>query len=458
MATVTRENIGVLNEKIVVKVAKDDYLPSFQKAIKDYSKKANIPGFRKGMVPVGMVKKMYGSSVFADEVIKSVEKGLSEYMTTEKLQIFAQPLPLPENDSPKLDMDQPAEYQFSFEVGLKPEFSIADLGAAQLTRYKVEVSEEVIKKELEGLLDRASKLIDAETITSGENVIDVAVAESDADGKVNEEVKTTTASLDVKNFTEEYRSQLMNKKAGDVLTIKLLNAFEESDKALILTSLKLAEETEENADKFFNLVITKVSLLEKATLNQEFFDQVFPGKDITTEDGAKELIKNEIDAQWEAQSRNQLFDQIYHELLKHTQITFPEDFLKRWMLNGTEKAKTQEEVENEFPAFSNQLKWTLITDKLVQDNSIEVLPDDLHNFAKNQLLSYMGGSNINIDQPWVNDYVERMMKDKKFVEDSYHRIQTDKIFSWAETQVNATEATISDDEFKKMLEGHKHEH
>ena len=128
------------------------------------------------------------------------------------------------------------------------------------------------------------------------------------------------------------------------------------------------------------------------------------------------------------------------------------------MLNGTEKAKTQEEVENEFPAFSNQLKWTLITDKLVQDNSIEVLPDDLRNFAKNQLLSYMGGSNINIDQPWVNDYVERMMKDKKFVEDSYHRIQTDKIFSWAETQVNATETTISDDEFKKMLEGHKHEH
>src|SRR6195952_1758534 len=149
MATVTRENIGLLNEKIVVKVAKDDYLPSFEKAIKDYSKKANIPGFRKGMVPAGMVKKMYGSSVFADEVIKSVEKGLSDYMTNEKLQIFAQPLPLPENDSHKLDMNQPDEYQFSFEVGLKPEFTLVDLAAAPLTLYKVEVTDETVNAEIE---------------------------------------------------------------------------------------------------------------------------------------------------------------------------------------------------------------------------------------------------------------------------------------------------------------------
>src|SRR5439155_21548426 len=128
MATVTRENIGLLTDKLVVKVEKDDYLPSFEKAIKNYSKQANIPGFRKGMVPLGMVKKMYGSSVFADEVIKSVEKKLSDYMESEKLEIFAQPLPLPENDVRKFDMNQPSEYAFSFEVGLKPEFTITDLG------------------------------------------------------------------------------------------------------------------------------------------------------------------------------------------------------------------------------------------------------------------------------------------------------------------------------------------
>src|SRR5579871_3861789 len=122
MATVTRENISLLNDKITVKVAKDDYLPSFEKALKEYSKKANIPGFRKGMVPVGMIKKMYGNSVLTDEVLRTVEKELTNYMTTEKLDIFAQPLPLPENDARQIDVSSPADYAFAFEVGLKPEF------------------------------------------------------------------------------------------------------------------------------------------------------------------------------------------------------------------------------------------------------------------------------------------------------------------------------------------------
>src|SRR5215467_13351257 len=113
MGTVTRENIGLLNDKLTVKVAKADYLPSFEKALKEYSKKANIPGFRKGMVPAGLIKKMYGNSVFTDEVLKSVEKELTSYMENEKLDIFAQPIPLPENDTHQIDMGKPAEYSFS---------------------------------------------------------------------------------------------------------------------------------------------------------------------------------------------------------------------------------------------------------------------------------------------------------------------------------------------------------
>ena len=123
MATVTKENIGNLHDKLTVKVSKEDYYPSFEKAIKDYSKKANIPGFRKGMVPAGMVKKMYGASIFYDEVIKAVEKEIRNILTKEKPEIFAQPLPM-ESDIRKLDMSNPAEYDFPFEIGLKPEVSI----------------------------------------------------------------------------------------------------------------------------------------------------------------------------------------------------------------------------------------------------------------------------------------------------------------------------------------------
>src|SRR5450631_3367048 len=173
MATVSRENIGLLTDKITVKIAKADYLPSFEKALKNYGKQANIPGFRKGMVPSGLIKKMYGSSVFADEVLRTVEKELTTYMQQEKLEIFAQPLPLPENDARQIDMSTPSEYAFAFEVGLKPSFEIADLPNAKLTLYKVEATDEMVNEEIERLRVRGGKMTEPETVTGGENVLSV---------------------------------------------------------------------------------------------------------------------------------------------------------------------------------------------------------------------------------------------------------------------------------------------
>ncbi|MEO5682053.1 MAG: trigger factor [Chitinophagaceae bacterium] len=455
MATVTRENIGLLNEKIVVKVAKDDYLPSFEKAIKSYSKQANIPGFRKGMVPAGMVKKMYGSSVFADEVLKSVEKGLSDYMVNEKLEIFAQPLPLPENDASQLNMSNPVEYAFAFEVGLKPAFSIPDLGKASLTRYKVTPTEESINDEIDRLRTRNGKMTDPESVTSDEHVLNITFTESDAEGKEIEGGIKKDNSLLVKYFKEDFRSSLMGKKQDDGFVIQPSKAFDEKERDFILKDLGLEEK---DADRFFHVLITKVGLIEKAAYNEEFYKTAYPNKEITTEEDFKNAVKEDIQKYWDQQSRSQLSDQVYHELLDHTQITFPESFLKRWMQNGGEKPKSPEQVETEYPTFINSLKWTLIVDQLVKNNGIEVKQDDLREFAKNQLFSYMGGANLGEDQPWVNDYIDRMMKDKKFVEDSYHRIQTDKIFGWAETQVNPTEIEIAAEAFTKMQEEHQHHH
>ena len=455
MATVTRENIGLLNEKIVVKVAKDDYLPSFEKAIKSYSKSANIPGFRKGMVPAGMVKKMYGSSVFADEVLKSVEKGLSDYMVNEKLEIFAQPLPLPENDASQLNMSNPAEYAFAFEVGLKPEFTLPDLGTATLTRYKVTPTEESINEEIDRLRTRNGKMTDPESVATDENVLNVSFTESDAAGIEIEGGIKKDNSLLVKYFSADFRNSLMGKKKDDSFVIQPSKVFEEKERDFILKDLGLEEK---DADRFFNVLITKVGLIEKAEMTEEFFKTAYPNKEITNEEELRNAVKEDIQQYWDAQSRNQLSDQVYHQLLDHTSITFPESFLKRWMQNGGEKPKSPEQVETEYPSFINSLKWTLIVDQLVKNNGIEVKQDDLRAFAKQQLFSYMGGANLGEDQPWVNDYIDRMMKDKKFVEDSYHRIQTDKIFSWAETQVNPTEKEISAEAFTKMQEEHHHHH
>lgn len=458
MATVTRENIGLLNDKITVKVAKEDYLSSFEKTLKHYSKTANIPGFRKGMVPTGMIKKIHGQAVFTDEVLKTVEKELTSYMQTQKLEIFAQPLPLSENDAHQINMNNPTEYAFAFEVGLKPEFEVADLSKEQINRYVVNVTDDMINQEVERLQLRQGKMTEPKTVAGDDNVLNITFIESDAEGNEIEGGIRKDNSVLVKYFSEEYRPNLIGKKKDDVLVLQLSKAFGEKELEWILNDLGLANDDPAAADKFFTLLITKVGFVEKAEMNEEFFKAAFPAKEIKTEEEFRNAVKEEIQTYWESQSRNHLQHELYHALLDHTNIEFPELFLKKWMQNSDGQTKTQEQVESEYPGFVNQLKWTLITDKLVRENNIEVRPEDVRAFAKKQLFGYMGMSAMDEEQPWIAEYVNRMMHDKKFVEDAYNRIQTDKIFELAEKQLNAAEQSISVEDFTKELDKHKHHH
>lgn len=456
MATVTKENIGLLHEKLTVKLEKTDYLPSFEKALKEYSKKANIPGFRKGMVPAGLIKKMYGPSLFTDEVLRSVDRELIRYLETDKMEIFAQPLPL-ETDIRQLDVNNPADYVFHFEIGMKPDFNMSDLGKAKITRYVVTVTEEMLDNEVTRLQNRYGNMTDKDSAETEENVLNVVFTETDAAGAEVEGGIKKDNSLLVKYFSEAYWKNLIGKKAGDIFNVQLKTAFDEKEREWIISDLGLKEDTTA-AEKYFNIAITKVGLLEKRELNEDFFNQLYPGQEIKTEADFKNKIKEEISAYWNGQARNQIHDQVFHQLVDHTKIDFPEGFLKKWVKTQGETAKTDEEVEKEFPAFLSQLKWTLISDKIVNENGIKVDPDEIRAFAKQQLFSYMGGANLSDDQPWVNDYVEKMMKDRKFVEDSYTRIQTQKIFEWTETQVKPSDKDISAEEFTKLVEAHQHHH
>src|SRR5882757_605776 len=408
MATVTRENVGLLTDKITVNIAKGDYLPSFEKALKNYGKQANIPGFRKGMVPAGLIKKMYGSSVFTDEVLRTVEKELTTYMSNEKLEIFAQPLPLPENDASQIDMGKPDDYSFAFEIGLKPAFNLTDLGKAKLTRYKVDVTEAMIDEEVERLQTRNGKMTEPEAVANDENVLNLHFTETDANGQPIEGGISKDNSLLVKYFNETTRPKWIGLKKDDFIVIQPSAAFDEKEREWVLNDLGLAKEDAAGADKYFKAVITKVGLIEKAEFNEEFFKTVYPDKDITTEAGFRDAVKEQIQDYWDGQSRSQLQHSLYHELLEHTKIEFPEDFLKRWMQTGGEKPKSQAEVEQEFPSFANQLKWTLIVDKVVTENGIEATPDDIRDFAKQQLFGYMGMQAGAEEQPWVAEYVQRM--------------------------------------------------
>ncbi|MEI8059171.1 MAG: trigger factor family protein, partial [Ferruginibacter sp.] len=163
MATVVRENIGLLHDKLTVKVTKDDYYSSFDKKLKEYSKTANIPGFRKGMVPAGMIKKMYGGSIFTDEVIKTVEKELYNYLNTEKPEIFGQPLPLT-SDLANVDINNPSDYEFGFEMGIKPEYKIAEISKAKIIQHKVQATDSMLEEEITRMQIKGGKMTEPETV------------------------------------------------------------------------------------------------------------------------------------------------------------------------------------------------------------------------------------------------------------------------------------------------------
>ena len=454
MATINRENIGLLNDKLTVTITKEDYFKSFDLNLKKQAKTANIPGFRKGMVPAGLVKKMYGQSVFTDEVFRTVEKELNQYMSREALDIFGNPLPL-ENNARELDMNNPGDYVFSFEIGLKPSFEM-DTKDIKVKKYVISVSDAMIDEEVARLQTRFGKMTEPEAVTNEENVLNVTFTETDATGNVTENGVTKDNSVLVKYFSEKFRVNLTGKKTNDILNLQINQAFDDKEAETILADLGL---TKEDGNRFFNMLITKVGMVEKAALDEEFFLAAYPNNDnIKTESDLRNEIKTDIEKYYEQSARNQIHDQIYHYMLDHVKMEFPENFLKRWLQTGGEKPKTAEQATEEYPSFVNQLKWTLISTKLAADNKIEVLPEDIRNFAKMQLFSYMGSQlgAMGDNQQWIEDYANRMMQDKKFVEDSYHRISAEKLFGALETQVVAKDEAISSEDFAKILEHHHH--
>ncbi len=455
MATVTRENIGLLHDKLVVKVSKEDYYPSFDKKLKEYSKTANIPGFRKGMVPAGMIKKMYGPSIFTDEVVKTVEKELYNYLNTEKPEIFAQPLPLA-SDLAKMDLNNPAEYEFGFEMGLKPDYKIADIPKAKLTLHKVKATDEMVEDEINRMQIRGGKMNELETVENEECVLNILFKEADKDGNAVEGGITKENSVIVKYFTSAVQKKVTGKKIGDVVTVQLSKAFDDDKLTAIANDLGLDAADKDAVKKYFNLEIVKIGLVDKRELNEEFFKEIYPAKDIKTADELKAAIKEEVQQYWDAQSRNQLQDQLYHYLIDETNMEFPADFLKRWLQNGGEKPKSAEEAEHEYPSFSNSLKWTLISDKLVQDNKLQVSAEELREGMKTEVMRYFGAMNLGEDTGWLDSYIERMMKDEKQVESSYRRLVTDKLFSWMESQVKPKEKEVTGEELNGMMHNHHH--
>jgi trigger factor len=456
MPSVTRENIELLTDKLTITVSKEDYLPAYEKALKQFAKTANIPGFRKGMVPVGMIKKMHGLAIFTDEVLKTTEQGLTDYLRKEQLDIFAQPLPGDDNRADDFDINNPQDYSFSFEIGLKPQLDL-HLDTISLPRYKVEIPEAAVEEEIEKLQFKLGKMTEPETVDSTEHILNVNIEEVDAEGNIVEEGIKKDNSLLVKYFTLEFQQKLIGLKNEDAVTFQLTQAFEEKEREWLIKDLGLDASVATQLEKFFKMTITKVGFVEKRALDEEFFKEAIPYKEITTLAEFNAAIKEEIQAQWDKQSQNLLHHEIYHALLETIKIDFPETFLKKWMQVGGEKRKSAEEVENEFPTFRSQLQWTIITDKIAREANLEVSVDEMRASTKQQIMGYFGGMNMGLgNMDWIDSYVDKMMQDEQQMESTYRRLLTEKIFIHTEGLITSKETSISVEAFNALQEKHQH--
>ncbi len=454
MATVIRENIGNLHDKLTVKLVKEDYMPAFEKTLKQYAKTASIPGFRKGMVPTGMLRKMAGPSLFNEEVINTAGRELQNYMRNENLAIFAQPMIIPDANQPKLDMNKPVDIDFAFEIGIKPEFELTAIkNKTQLNRYKITVTDKMLDDEMDRMSRRYGKVEDQEAVNTKDDIIYCTFEPCNAEGVVSGDKIEETALLE--KMPAKLQEMLMGKKANDTLVITPAGVCTEEELTKFLKDPLKA--TEEAKDSHYLLTLTKVGKLIPAEMNSELFGRVFPNEEIADLDAFKAKVKEELQREYDRITRERLHNEIFELLVHSTEISLPVDFLKRWLREGGEKLKSAEEVENEFSGFEHQLRWQLISDKIVTDNNISVTREEVATDIKTRVLSYYGMA-IDDEAPWMDSYVDKVMKDEKMVDETFRRILTARIFDAIEGQFNQVETAIEEEAFFKLADPHATHH
>jgi trigger factor len=462
MPQVLQSNLGVNHDKLSVTVTHADYSTGFETALKQTSKSISMPGFRKGMVPKGMVKKMHGPAIFADEVLRIAGKEIDTYLRDNKVKYFAQPLPATDANKQTFNMDGTGDYVFDFEIGLHPEFTIPLLdGGKSVDAYRVIVSHDMVQEEVERAQYKAGKMSEPETIGHDNDVLNITLTEAESDGMTVEGGISKTNSLLMKYLTAEGKAQFMGAKKDDVVLIQLSKAIDEKILPALLRDLDLPIENAASKDKYFNVTLDKLGHVEPAALEIGLYKDIYPNDEIETEEAFREKLGQEIQVYWDGQGRNKLHNDIFETLVHETPIEIPAAFLKRWIAEGGDKPKTMEEAEKEFAGFDHQLRWQLISEKLIAEYGITAEREELEMGITNQVMQYfaqMGIGTVNPEDTWVADVVKKQMKDQKAVADMYNRIVTDKLFNELEGKLKINMKDVSLDEFIAAPTAHHHHH
>ena len=438
---ITIEQIDDLNAVVKVAITKDDYQDKVDTILKDYRKQANIPGFRKGQVPMGLIKKQYGKAVLVDEVNKLLQDNLNKYLTEEKLDVLGNPLPKQQDN---FDWDQ-EELAFEFELGLAPNFEVPLKTKKAITQYKIIADKNMIEEQIERIQKQYGKLVTKEVVSKKDEVSGSFINEA-------EEIDTT-AMLEVDKLKSKKAVEaLLGKKVGDEVVLETKGLFKEDH--TLSSVLGIDKQKAETLDTEVTFKITEINEREPAELNQELFDKLFGPDSVKSEKELKERIKEDSEKQFEQQSDQKLLNDVTEYFIDNTKFELPAGFLTKWIQMTGEKPLSEEEASEEYEKSEKGLRYQLIEGKIIRDNELQVQFDELKEFAKGFIRSQMAQfGQLNPKEEELDTIAARVLGNQDEVKRLSEQLMSQKLLNLYKEKANLKTKEVTYENFVKEVYG-----
>lgn len=438
---ITRENVDALNAIVTVAVAKEDYSDKVAKILADYRKNANIPGFRKGAVPMSVIQKQYGKAVLLDEVNKLLQKSLNDYLVEEKLDILGNPLPKVTED---FNWDK-EDFKFEFELGLAPEFNVDLTAKTNVTRFTIVADETMLNEQVERIQKQYGKLIPKDKVEEG---FDVSGAFSNEEKGIE---NRTTFSLDI--FKDKKTAkEFIGKKVGDVVVLNTKGLFDDDHK--LMDYLKVAHDDVHGLDVDVNFTIEEINATELAELNQELFDKLFGEGNVKSVEELKAKIKEDAEGQFAQQADQKFLNDVTESLIDNTKFDLPAEFLKKWIQNAGENPLTAEQAEQEYEKSEKGLRYQLIEGKVIVENNLQTTFEELKAFTANLIKKQMMQfGQMNPTDEEVDGIVARVLSNQDEIKRLSEQIMSEKMINLYKEKVPAKTKEVSYQDFIKEMYG-----
>ncbi len=449
---ITKENTGELTATVKIQLSADDYQQKVNNTLKKEQKKATMPGFRPGKVPFGMIEKIYGKTVFADEIGKIINESLTKYITDNKISILGNPLPNKEKENTdKLDNKN---FEFLFDLGLSPKFELNLSDKIKLNLYNITIDDKFINNYINTLRQQYGELVNSE-ISKDDDLLYGEFEELDNKGNLLKNGIKNKNSISLKYIKNKtIKNKLTGVKKENKITLNPFEVTESEEETASLLGVE-KEKIKDLKSKFL-FTVKEIKKTVPAKIDNYFFDKVYPQKNIKNKKQLFDHIKKDMSLSLNNEAENKLTDNIILKILKETKIKLPEEFLKRWIIETNEKEITKEQIDKEFDVYANSLRWQLIKNKIIKNNNIKVTEEEVKNDTKKILkqqykqLSLYKDSDKNF-----NAIVENALKNKKEVEKIYTKLYEEKIIDFIKTNIKIVKKDITYNEFIKLNSNNK---